>query len=213
MVFSFFVFVCSSTHLSGSTPLPEKLPGIRQEIENGKGNLSIQKIPQASGGRLVGEYRPGKSTELAFKVSRPTQNARFYLRYNNAMGDLGYVDVEVSSPGLNPAKTARLTQVRSPRWTTFRWASLTLGRLDAGTHTVSLQCPPGLACGELDVAVLLDDQWNGLYEPPGQFDGKGPVGTGSLRLVYTTQWIGKTCEGAEENGEGRWVQNFARGSR
>lgn len=123
----FLLFVglaCLSTQLLGSVPLPETLPGIWQKVENGKGNLSIQKIPQASGGRLI---------------PPPMKNGHPDLRYTNAMVGLGYLDVAVPGRGLNATETAGIIRERSANRTAFRWAPLPLGTLDAGTLPVSLE--------------------------------------------------------------------------
>jgi len=106
----------------GSVPLPETPPGIWQEVENGKGDLSIQKIPRASGGRLI---------------AQPMKNGRLDLRHTNAMAGLGYLDVAVPGRGLNATKTAGIIRERSASRTAFRW--LPFGRLGAGALTVSLE--------------------------------------------------------------------------
>lgn len=135
----FIGLACLSTQLLGSVPLPETLPGIWQEVENGKGNLSIQKIPQASGGRLI---------------TQPMKNGHPDLRHTNAMAGLGYLDVAVTGPGLNATKTAGIIRERSANRTAFRWPPLPLGRLDAGALTVSLEEDLARQANSLHVEAL-----------------------------------------------------------
>jgi len=84
----FIGLACLSTQLFGSVPLPETIPGIWQEVENGKGDLSIQKIPRASGGRLI---------------TQPMKNGPLDLRHTNAMAGLGSENVlQTGRPSVGP---------------------------------------------------------------------------------------------------------------
>jgi len=84
----FIGLACLSTQLFGSVPLPETLPGIWQEVENGEGDLSIQKIPRASGGRLI---------------TQPMKNGPLDLRHTNAMAGLGSENVlQTGRPSVGP---------------------------------------------------------------------------------------------------------------
>jgi len=123
----------------GSVPLPETIPGIWQEVENGKGDLSIQKIPRASGGRFI---------------TQPIKNGRLDLRYTNAMAAFVYLDVAGTDRGLNATKTAGIIRERSANRTAFRWPPLPLGRLDAGALTVSLEEDLARQANSLHVEAL-----------------------------------------------------------
>jgi len=123
----------------GSVPLPETLAGIWEEVENGEGNLSIQIVPRASGGRLI---------------TQPMKNGHLDLRHTNAMVGLGYLDVAVPGRGLDATETAGIIRERSANRTAFRCPPLPLGRLDAGALTVSLEEDLARQANSLHVEAL-----------------------------------------------------------
>lgn len=164
--------------LTAADASAQRARGLWQEVEGGEGHRRVQELRQASGGALLSNFDPGSRVAVPFVVGRAMTNARLYLRYNNAMRREGRVVVRVTPEGGTAREVGELVQQRSERWTEFRWASLSLGALDRGRHTVELRCPAGGASGGLDVLVLLEDRWGGLYEPPTTFKNGRPVGAG-----------------------------------
>jgi hypothetical protein len=153
-------------------------PGIWREVEQGEGHTRTQEMRQASGGKLVSNFDAGRSVTLVFDVAAAMADARLYLRYNNAMDGEGGVDAHHVPATGEPRLLGRFRQPRSNRWDEFRWTSLRVGPLPDGAFRVRLSRPPEIASGGLDVAVLVDDVWEGLWEPPGEFRNGQPVGTG-----------------------------------
>ncbi len=157
--------------------VPQELPGIWRELENGEGHTRIQEMRQASGGKLLNNFNSGSRVNVTFDVPSDMKNARLYLRYNNALKQRGQVSVtDVQSS----RQVGLITQEQSANWDDFRWASLPLGPLAGGQKTLRIECPKGQVSGGLDVAVILDDKWDGRYSPPTKFAKGKPVGTGTI---------------------------------
>ncbi len=159
---------------------PTALPGVWRELESGQGHDRVQTMRQASGGKLLCNFNPGSRSTVTFQLSEPMAAARLYLRYNNAMKDLGRVAATLTAEGAQPRALGELAQTASARWDELRWTSLPVGPLAAGTYSITFQCPKDKASGGLDVAVLIDDRWDGLYQPPVLFAQGKPVGTGEV---------------------------------
>lgn len=160
---------------------PESLPGIWREFEKGEGHTRGQKWKQASGGALVGWIDKGKKTHLTFEVSKPLSRARLYLHYNNGMQADGTARVLAMDPEGKQRDLGLLEEPRTGRWDNFAWISLFVGPMAAGTWRITFAHPgDGPAPGGHDVAVLVDDEWDGLWVPPSFKDGK-PIGTGHIR--------------------------------
>ncbi len=162
------------------SPAPEKLPGVWREMEGGEGHSRIQDMREASGGKLLSNFNPGSNVTLTFDVPEAMTNARLYVRYNNAMKTTGHLAASLSLKDGKAQPMGELVMIHSPQWNQFRWASLPLGRLPQGTHRVTFSCAKDKVSGGLDVAVVLEDHWGGIYEPPTQFKDGKPVGVGKL---------------------------------
>ncbi len=162
------------------SPLPDKLPGLWVEMEAGDGHSRVQDMREASGGKLLSNFNPGSTVTLTFDVPEPMVSARLYVRYNNAMKTEGHLAAAVASGDGASRPAGELVMTHSPQWNQFRWTSLPLGKLAEGTHRVTLSVPKDKASGGLDVAVILDDRWDGRYEPPTQFKNGKPEGLGRV---------------------------------
>lgn len=168
--------------------LPEQLPGIWRELEQGKGHSRVQDMREASSGKILSNFGAGSRIAVQFESPEPMPNARLYVRYNNAMNSEGQTAVSLWQEGGERHDVGVIVQTPSPQWNQFRWASVPIGSLERGVHHVDLLCPPGKASGGLDVAVLLDDRWQGIYQPPTEFKDGKPVGIGRLVSPIEATW-------------------------
>lgn len=159
---------------------PTSLPGVWAEFEAGQGDTRPQDFRTASGTKIIGWFDAGKKVVLTFDLPQAMDQARLYLRYNNAMSKPGELAATILTDPATRREAGKLIQPNSPRWDDFRWTSIQLGALPAGKQRIEFSCPPKSVCGGLDVAVLLDDHWQGLYQPPTYFAKGKPVGVGQL---------------------------------
>ena len=169
----------------GDGAAPQALPGIWFELEAGEGHDRVQDMREASGGKLLSNFNPGSKVTVELELSAPMPQARLYLRYNNAMADDGAVAVALQRDGGDKKDAGILEQLRSTQWNQFRWASMPVGALQPGRYVVALTVAPGRASGGLDALLLLNDQWQGRYDPPNKIDKGRPVGHGTLAAPIT----------------------------
>ena len=167
---------------------PETLPGVWRELEQGKGHTRVQDMREASGGKILSNFGAGNRIVIQFDLADPMPDAKLYVRYNNAMNAEGQIAVSTWAEGGERREAGAIVQTSSPQWNQFRWASVPMGSLPRGVHHVELICPKGKASGGLDVAVLLDDRWQGIYEPPTTFKDGKPVGVGRLISPIQATW-------------------------
>ncbi len=156
---------------------PTTLPGIWLECESGSGHVKAQSFGQASGGRIVGWITADTTTVLRAKVPQAMTRAVAFLRYNQAGN--GAARLTVRRLDNVEVAVGRMLEPTTGGWNSFAWSRLELGPLAAGDYDLSLSGDPA-GTGGHDVLVLLDDRWDGLYQPPGYFSNGKPNDIGTL---------------------------------
>ncbi len=147
------------------------------ECEAGSGHVRRQPSGRCSGGQLVGWVTPQTTTVMRTVVAEPMARAVAYLHYNQNRD--GAVRLVVHDASGKEVGGGRMLQPDTGGWGDFAWTSLALGPLSAGTYDFRL-VGDDAGSGGLDVLVVLDDRWNGLYRPPERFTDGKPDGVGMV---------------------------------
>lgn len=166
------LWLCAA-HAEG---IPDQRPGYWLEAEQGSGHVRPQDWPQASGGQIVGWISEATVTTVATTLTSAMQRTRCYVRYNKAGRD-GELRLR-----WRIAETAGETLVPMPTtggWNRFAWTSVLLPDLPAGDISLSFGAGPSGA-GGVDVLVLVEDRWDGRYQPPEYFVAGVAQGNGRL---------------------------------
>ncbi len=176
------------------TLIASEQPGIWSECESGQGHNASAPAANASGGSRVGWFDRGKVLTLAIPVRNAFSNARFYLRYGRGDGS-GEVVVRVREDGKEPRLVGPLVLPTTGAWDTFAWVSLPLGAIAPGTVQISLAAEAGQGAGDVDVAVLIEDRWAGLWEPCNTFSAGKPAEAGRILSPFACQLTPKAYRG------------------
>lgn len=174
-------------------------PGIWVECESGQGHNASGALAQASGGSRVGWFDRGKVLTLAFPVRDTLSAARLFLRYGRGDGS-GEVVVRVLEDGKEPRLVGPLALPTTGGWDAFAWVSLPLGTLTPGTVRISLSVESEKSAGNVDVAVLAEDRWAGLWEPCNTFANGKPVDAGRILPAFAYQLTPKAYRGVFTTG-------------
>lgn len=169
------LLLCCTVIVMSAGEVPTTLPGLWLECESGTGHVRAQPSARCSGGRLVGWITPQSTTVLRASIAEPMSNAIALLHYNQNRD--GAARLAVRDAEGREVAGGRLIQPTTGGWGEFAWTSLRLGPLPAGTYELLLSGDEA-GTGGHDVLVLLDDRWDGLYQPPERFVDGRAVGTG-----------------------------------
>jgi hypothetical protein len=167
--------------LSVAPAVAADLPGVWREFETGGWHTNAKEHPTASGGKRVSWFdQDGRAVFVRFDLDAPITNAVLFIRYSRALSSDSHFDVAFG-PGDQPQAAkplAKLAANRTGSWTKYRWISVPLGDLAAGSYHLTVACRERGGAGDLDVAAIVPDDPQSRWMPPNDVKDGELVGPG-----------------------------------